>query len=133
MEDQLDFAASKDDASGIHSIASVSVISSIHDDDGDKENAATSFSDHDDDQENDDLLSPSLPKKKSVLKRRRRTSWVWKHFKDIADKKEYSLCILCNKDIFMEVPALLACWSAIFSGVIDRFTMMSSVPELVTQ
>ena len=100
MEDQLDFAASKDDASSIHSIASVSVTSSIHDDDGDKENAATSFSDHDDDQENNDLLSPSLPKKKSVLKQRRRTSWVWKQFKDIADKKEYSLCILCNKDIF---------------------------------
>jgi len=68
MEDQLDFAASKDDASSIHSIVSVSVTSFIHDDDGDKENAATSFSDHDDDQENNDLLSPSLPKKKSVLK-----------------------------------------------------------------
>jgi hypothetical protein len=68
MEDQLDFAASKDDASSIHSIVSVSVTSFIHDDDGDKENATTSFLDHDDDQENDDLLSPSLPKKKSVLK-----------------------------------------------------------------
>lgn len=63
--------------------------------------SSISFSVEDDNKENDDLLSPLVPTRISVRRKRRpKTSWVWNHFKDVAGKRSYCFCLLCSKEVF---------------------------------
>ncbi len=52
-----------------------------------------------DEKENDDAL-PSFPKKVVVGKRKPKTSWVWKHFKEILGKKKHCYCLLCSSEVY---------------------------------